>query len=54
MSKNIHTEKDSHGSRPNKKNLNDGWVEEGFKINPDITPSHRVKKKPSKQMKKKK
>ena len=53
MSNNIHSEKDSHGSRPNKKNVKDEWVEEDFNTNPN-TSSHRVRKKPSKQMKKKK
>jgi hypothetical protein len=53
MSNNIHSEKDSLGSRPNKKSGKDEWVEENFDTNPKNT-SHRVRKKPTKQMKPKK
>lgn len=52
MNKNIHTEKDSHGSKPNKKSKNDEWVEENFSSNTNPS-SHRDRKKPSKKMKKK-
>lgn len=53
MSNNIHSEKDSFGSRPNKRSRKDEWVEEDFDTNPKNT-SHRVRKKTNKQMKPKK
>lgn len=54
MSKNnIYTEKDSFGSRPNKRPNKDEWIEESFGVEPGSNGGS-LRKKPLKQNKKKK
>ena len=50
MNHNIYSEKDSFGSKPNRKTKKDEWAEESFST--DTNPSsHRVRKKASKIIK---
>lgn len=49
---NIYTEKDSLGSKPNKKSNQEEWVEESFSTDTPLS-DRRTRRKPSKQLKKK-